>query len=128
MEVCEMLKEILEKEQRLKGVSIRDLAKQANVSHTTIYRALRGETIDLDTVLDLAKWLGVRPSTLVNSLDRSDDSVPAKVALVIEHNPELKVAFEQAVKNVELDSVDPVIIEDIAAYAAYKIGLARKDK
>jgi transcriptional regulator with XRE-family HTH domain len=123
-----MLKDLLESQMRERGFSTRELAKEANVSHTTVFRALRGDPVDLKTLIALAEWLGVPPSTLVNSLGKSEDSLPDKIAVILDRHPSLKRSFELAVEAIEMKKVDPDIVEDIAAYAVYRIELATKKK
>lgn len=38
-------------------LSSRQAAEAAGVSHTTILRALRGKSIDLDTLIKISEWL-----------------------------------------------------------------------
>jgi transcriptional regulator with XRE-family HTH domain len=118
-----MLKELIESEMKKQGLSNRDLAKRIDVSHTTIIRAARGTDIDLPTLIKFANWLHVKPSSLLNSLSEADDQLADKISLVIQRKPKLAQAFTQAIKAIEAGEVEPAIIEDIAAYAAYKINL-----
>ncbi len=121
-----MLKEVIKNDMMKRGLSIREYAKMAGVSHSTIFRALQGESIDVDTAIGLAKWLKVKPSELLNSLDQSDNAISEKLALLVEHFPTLKLAFEKIVEVVERDEVDPSIVEDIAGYILYRLELAKK--
>ena len=123
-----MLKELLESEMKERKLSTREVAKIARVSHSTIFRALRGDDIDVTTAIALAKWLKVKPSQLLNTLPTAQDDLTEKIALMAEHYPLLKTAFEQIIKAIEQGEIEPKIIEDISAYALFRLDLAKKHK
>ena len=117
-----MLKQILGKELKERNLSSRGAADEIGVAHTTILRALRGDVVDLETVLRISDWLHVRPSTLLNSMN-STASVSDQIAAIVERNPRLNQVFEDATIAVKAGNADPAIIEDIVAYALYKLNL-----
>jgi transcriptional regulator with XRE-family HTH domain len=119
-----MLRNMIESKRRTRGLSLRDIAREANVSHTTIFRALQEDQVDLDTLIKLAAWLKVKPCNLVNSLANSGDSLPDKIAVVLDLHPPLKSSFEQVTRFIQAGRVDPALIVDIVAYAVYKTRLA----
>jgi transcriptional regulator with XRE-family HTH domain len=123
-----MLKELLESEMKERRMSTREAAKSSGVSHTTIFRALRGDVVDVKTAIALAKWLNVKPSQLLNSLPPGEDHFPEKFTLMAEHYPDLKSAFEKIIQAIEKKDVDPSVLEDIAAYTLFRLDLARKGK
>lgn len=123
-----MLKELLESEMKERKLSTREAAKDAGVSHSTIFRALRGDVVDVTTAIALAKWLKVKPSQLLNSLPSTEDALSEKIVLMVEHYPLLKTAFGQIIKAIELGEIEPKIIEDISAYALFRMDLAKKQK
>src|ERR1700690_3752784 len=98
-----MLKQLIVDKRRKSGLSLssRDIAKEIDVSHSTIIRALRGDDIDLPTLIAFAEWLEVKPSTLLNSFAHSKDQVADEIALVIEREPKLREAFSEALKAIE---------------------------
>lgn len=106
-----------------KGLSPRQVAKEIGTSHTTILRALRGEIVDVATILKLSEWLGVKPATLISSLAITRSALPDQIAVMLGKHPRLEHEFGQAIRAILEERVDPAIIEDIAAYAAYKINL-----
>lgn len=118
-----MLKAKLAQEMKNKGLSTRQVAKDIGTSHTTILRALRGEAVDVGTIVKMSEWLGVKPSTLINSM-ASISALPDQIAVMLGKHPRLENEFEQAIKKILDGTVDPSIIEDIAAYASYKINLS----
>ena len=117
-----MLKQILEKELKERGLSSRGAADAIGVSHTTILRALRGDVVDLETVLLISDWLHVRPSTLLNSMN-TQAGLSDQIAAIVERNPRLKQIFSDATIAVKAGKADPAIIEDIVAYALFKLNL-----
>jgi len=118
-----MLKAKLSQEMKKKGVSTRQVAKEIGTSHTTILRILRGDIVDVGTILKISEWLGVKPATLINSLATTKSALPDQISVMLGKHPHLEAEFAKAIKAIIDEKVDPVIIEDIAAYAAYKINL-----
>jgi transcriptional regulator with XRE-family HTH domain len=119
-----MLKVKLEQEMKNRGLGIREVAIEIGTSHTTILRALRGDMVDLGTILKISNWIGVKPATLINSLADTKSALSDQIAVMLGKHPKLEAEFEKAVKGMAEDEVDPAIIEDIAAYASYKINLS----
>lgn len=87
-----MLNKILRERMEKDGVSLRAAAAQIGISHNTLYRTLEGQPIDLDTLTLIARWLEVRPSTLI---DAEASDVASMVALILEQNPEMVKAFRE---------------------------------
>lgn len=119
-----MLKVKLSQEMKKKGLSTRQVAKEIGTSHTTILRTLRGEIVDVATILKFGEWMGVKPSILINSLADTKSALPDQIAVMLGKHPRLEAEFSKAIQAVVEEKVDPAIIEDIAAYAAYKINLS----
>ena len=118
-----MLKVKLSQEMKKKGLSTRQVAKEIGTSHTTILRTLRGEIVDVATILKFSEWMGLKPATLINSLADTKSALPDQIAVMLGKHPRLEAEFSKAIQAVVEEKVDPAIIEDIAAYAAYKINL-----
>ncbi len=116
-----MLQTLLKDEARKRGWSSRKLAEEIGVSHTTILRAMRGELVDLDTLIAIADWAGVRPSDLLNSLSKKGADLSATLAVILERVPALQKPLSDAMKAVQEGTVDPQIVEDIVTYAVYKL-------
>ena len=117
-----MLKQILEKEMKERNLSSRGAADAIGVSHTTILRALRGDVVDLDTVLKVSDWLHIRPATLINSMN-NEAPLSDRIAAIVERNPRLSQVLTDATQAIEDGRADPAIMEDIVAYALYKLNL-----
>ncbi len=120
-----MLKAKLAQEMKNKGLSTRQVAKEIGTSHTTILRALRGEIVDMATIMKVSEWLGVKPATLINSLASTKAALPEKIAVMLGNYPHLEEEFSKAINAISAGTVEPEIIENIAAYAAYRINLMR---
>lgn len=118
-----MLHIILDDVMKKNGYSSRQVAKQTDVSHTTIVRVLRGETVDLGTIIKLSEWLNVKPSTMINSMSTTDDSLADKISVILERSPKLEAAFSQALNGLIGKEIPPSVLEDIAAYASYRLQL-----
>jgi transcriptional regulator with XRE-family HTH domain len=118
-----MLQAKLKEVMKDKKLSTREVAIASEVSHTTIVRALRGDIVDLGTVLKLSKWLKVNPSTLLNSMADMESNLSEQIAILLEDNQLLAEEFKKAVEAVIEGKVEPSIIEDIAAYIAFRINL-----
>jgi transcriptional regulator with XRE-family HTH domain len=112
-----------EKCQKLE-LSSRQAAEKVGVSHATILRAFRGDLVDQATLIKISNWLKVKPATLLNSLSSTSDVLTDKIAVVLERHPQLMEIFVKALDEVVNRKMDTAIIEDIAAYAAYKINLS----
>ena len=116
-----MLKEALIAAMNERGLSTRQAAKEIGVSHTTIFRVMKGGPFDVPTLVAIANWLKVRPSTLLDNLGKSDTI--DQVSLLIETNPEILPVLKEATQAIEKGQASPEIIKDIIAYALYKLSL-----
>jgi DNA-binding Xre family transcriptional regulator len=117
-----MLKELVEARLKDQRLSVRQAAQELGISHTTIHRVLAGEAIDLDTVIKLCKWLGVRPSDILD-VDAADEttSAAATIALVIAQEPRLGALLTDLSKDLKAGNVSPEDVKDIVAYALYRL-------
>ena len=114
-----MLQNVLQGAMDEQGLSARKVGEMLDVSHTTILRALRGEQIDLDTLIKIANWLKIRPSTLLDTF--GDERTEDKVSVLVQAYPELQEVLEKAAEAVESGQANPAIINDIVAYATFRI-------
>jgi transcriptional regulator with XRE-family HTH domain len=114
-----MLQKVLESAMKEKGLGARKVGAILGVSHTTVLRAMRGEQIDLDTLIKIADWLKIRPSALLDSMGEAD--VESKIDVLVEAYPELQKVLADAAVAIENGQADPSIIKDIVAYAEYRI-------
>lgn len=114
-----MLQSILQGVMDERNLSARQVGSILDVSHTTILRALRGDRVDLDTLIKIADWLKIRPSELLDTF--AEEDVESKVSVLIQAYPELQEVLEKAALAIERGEAEPAIIKDIVAYAAFRI-------
>jgi transcriptional regulator with XRE-family HTH domain len=114
-----MLQTLLQKAMAEKNLSSHTAAEAIGVSHTTILRALRGDRIDVDTIIKIANWMGVRPSELLNSM--SDTSLADTIAVILSHSQEMEQALKDAAERVRAGQLDPHVLEDMVSFALYRI-------
>ena len=113
-----MLQTILRNEMQRRGLSSHTAAEAIGVSHTTILRALRGDKIDVDTIVKIANFLILRPSELLNSM--SDTSLADQIAALLSHSRELEDQLREAVSKVKKGDMEPALLKDVVSYALYK--------
>lgn len=114
-----MLQTILQKAMNDRGLSSHTAAEEIGTSHTTILRALRGDRVDVDTIVKIADWLKIRPSELLNSM--GDTSFADQIAILLSHSRELEDELKDAVERVQAGALEPAVIRDIVSYALYKL-------
>jgi len=115
-----MLDIMLQNVMNEKRLSSHKAAEAIGVSHTTILRALRGETVDVDTIIKIANFLKVRPSELLNSM-ATDATLTDQLAVLLSHSRELEEELKDATKRVVSGQLDPAVLRDIVSYALYKL-------
>jgi transcriptional regulator with XRE-family HTH domain len=115
-----MLDIILQRAMRGQGLSSHKAAEAIGVSHTTILRALRGEAVDVETIIKIANFLKIRPSELLNSMS-TDATLPDQLATLLSHSPELEETLKDAMERVRAGNLKPETVADIVSYALYKL-------
>jgi transcriptional regulator with XRE-family HTH domain len=119
-----MLPILIKRRYKEQSPSSRQIALEVGVSHSTIMRALRGDLVDVGTILKLSKWLGVKPNTLINAMaTEREDKLADQIAVMLESSPMLETEFRRAVDAIVAEKLDPHVLEDIASYAAYRINM-----
>jgi transcriptional regulator with XRE-family HTH domain len=116
-----MLQTLLQNQLNARNLSSHGAAEEIGCSHTTILRAMRGERIDIDTLIKIANWLHVRPSELLNSMDATDTSLADAIAVLLSHSPELEAELKDAAARVRAGVLDQAVLTDIVSYALYKL-------
>jgi transcriptional regulator with XRE-family HTH domain len=122
-----MLKIVLEHAMKERGLSSHQAASAVGVSHTTILRALRGDVVDLKTVIGIANWLEIRPAELLNSLGNKN-TLGDQVSTLLAQYPDLREAFSAAIKAVNAGTASPAVVADIVQYSMYKLGASVETK
>ena len=123
-----MLKILLDKKIKNEGMSVRSAAREIGVSHTTITRLLDGYEIDLPTLKAVCTWLGVSPASALNSLADTSDEFAAKLALAIEAKPQLQSVFEEAIDKVIEGKIPVEVLNDLIAYASFRLSQYQEGK
>jgi transcriptional regulator with XRE-family HTH domain len=119
-----LLKSLLAERMKKEKLSLREAARESNVSHTTIARILEGHSVDIDTFLVICEWLGVSPSEVLDAQVPGELELSAKLASVIRTYPELAPVLQEAVEKVERQEASPELIKDLFAYITYRINLS----
>ena len=115
-----MLDIMLKQAMREQGLSSHKAAAAIGVSHATVLRALKGEAVDVETLIKIANFLHVRPSELLNSIN-TDATLPDQLAALLSHSPELETTLKDAMERVRAGELKPATIADILSYALYKL-------
>jgi transcriptional regulator with XRE-family HTH domain len=115
-----MLDIVLRKAMEEQGLSSHKAAEAIGVSHTTILRALRGEAVDVDTIIKIANFVNVRPSELLNSM-ATETTLTDQLATLLSHSRELEEQLRDALERVQAKALDPAVVRDIVSYALFKL-------
>jgi transcriptional regulator with XRE-family HTH domain len=121
-----MLPKILKSELQRRDLSVRDAAKEIGVAHTTIFRMLAGEHADLPTLEKLSKWMNIPVTTLITSSYEDGDTFVNKFAMVVEREPKIANAFQQAMDCILAGEISEEDILDIVSYTTYKLTVSRR--
>ena len=123
----DLLVKMLDDKMRQRNLSLREAGKEIGVSHTTISRILQGQAADIDTLIDMCKWLGISPSEVLDSNVEGSRGLGSRIATILEANPKLALVFEEAIGRLEKGEISPQTIEDLVAYMSYRLGLDKKE-
>lgn len=104
-------------------LSLRDVARATGISHTTISRIVQGGAYDIDTLLDICKWLEVSPSYVLDGFRSDEDNLDDRIASLLDMNPKLREVFEEAMDRYEEGEASAQAIEELLAYAAFRLGV-----
>ena len=110
-----------------RGLGLRAAAREIDIAHTTLARAIQGDDIDLATAQKIADWLGVTPTSIIDAEGVGKDALAAQIAAVLEMEPKLAEVFGDAMQRVLDGRMDLSIFTELAAYAAYRINTAEGD-
>jgi len=113
-----MLDVLLRQRMERDHLSAREVSRQLGIGHPTVLRVLEGEMPRVELLVKLCDWLGVRPASVLGGAAQTD------VSGLIEITPGLKEVLEDARRAVEA-GVDPAIIDDIVAYAQYRLSMTK---
>ncbi len=116
-----ILSELVREKLSAGRLSDRAAAREIGVSPTTIGRLLKGEDIDVETLIKVCRWLKVAPASMLNSYE--PDHLADSIAAIIEVNPRLTGVLAELTDKIRAGELSPALLRDVIAYAAYKLDL-----
>jgi len=118
---------LLKEELDRRHLSFRAAAREINVAHTTLIRILNGEPCDVPTLQKIATWLGVAPSSLVDTMDQANTELSSAIAAVISAEPKLATVFLEASKRLSEGRMTPQELRELVYYAAFRFGIGQEE-
>lgn len=112
---------------RSRGMSTRSAARQMGIAHTTLLRIENGRPADVSTLVKICAWLGIKPASVLNADGMGQDILAAQIAAVLESDPRLTAVFSEAMARIISGKMQPNTLRDLAAYAAYRLGIEREE-
>lgn len=119
------LSELLRKRLETEGLSVRDAGQLIGVSHSTVARAVNGETVEVDTLVKIANFLGVPVENILEPKD-DPDAILEQVMMVISIEPELSRVFSEIAQKIVDKQLDKKVLSEVAAFAAYRLQLSNQ--
>ena len=113
---------LLREAQERRGLSDRAMADQIGVAHTTVSRIIAGSPADTATILKIAAWLDVAPSTLIDGL--VPDAFASQIASLLRADPDVAKVFQEALHRVLDGRMTPGQFRELASYAAYRFDIS----
>lgn len=123
----QLFTQLLKKKIETNKLSIREAARQIGVAHTTLIRSLEGNTIDIDTLIAISHWLQINPSDAMDSLITNETAKEKKIFLLFQYFPGLGEKLEQITEMIEMDGLDPKILEDVFEYIEFRLYRAKRE-
>jgi len=123
----EKLSELLAEKLKKEGMSVRAAAEKIGVSHSTVARAVKGETVEVDTLVKIADFLGV-PVENILEVGKSLDKKMEHLAFILGLEPELSDVLMRISQQIKTDKIDSQILSEIAAFASFRLLQHKKGK
>jgi transcriptional regulator with XRE-family HTH domain len=114
------LAELLKERMDIEGMSLRQAAQKIGVSHSTVDRALSGETVEVDTLVKIAEFVGV-PVENILDVKTNPDEVLQQIVMVTSMEPKLMETFAELAQGVLDGTVDRAVLAEVAAFASYRL-------
>ena len=120
------LSELVQRKMEQEHLSLRAAGAQADISHTTIDRIIKDDTVDLGTLEKVCDWLGVPVTTVLDAGKYSNDVIE-QIANAIALCPELADVFGEIADRVVAGEIDPSILVEVASFASYRLGIHKQE-
>lgn len=121
------LEEILKERMEMEGLSLRSAAEKIGTSHSTVARAVNGETLDVDSMKKICDWLGVTIDDVLDVKEEQED-IYRQIAAVISIEPEFERVFQEIFDGIENGSLSKEVLREVAAFASYRVALGKKEE
>jgi DNA-binding Xre family transcriptional regulator len=118
------IRQMVEQKLLAEGITIGEVAIKVGLSRATYYRFLKGDNLDMDTVIRLCKWLEVSPATILN-IEAPDNEVAtlSTIAAIVNLDPRIAALFVGLANDFREGKVNINVAQDILAYSAFKLKL-----
>jgi len=114
------LQQFLQERMDAEKLSLRQAAKLIKISHSTVARALRGEKLDVDSMVEICKWLGVTLNEVVYE-GYEPNPIYMKIAQILSIEPEFESIFFRIEQEIRNERISQSLLKEIAGYANYRI-------
>jgi len=116
-----LLAKLLREDIQRRQWSERQMARNIGLSATTVNRFLAGDSIDLDTVFKICKFLGVNPSIALDSfIPSAPEGLKSQVSLILDSDPALAKLFFELVRKVETGKIPPSALREALDYIEFR--------
>ncbi len=126
-----MLSNALKHKMQTERLSEREVARRTGLSNTTINNILKGEPVNINTLLCISRFLRIPPSLLLDSylpdLDNGQATVASFVQYVYQHPELAEIVNDLAQLIREGKDISPILVEAFH-YAGYRLGISLDQK
>jgi transcriptional regulator with XRE-family HTH domain len=110
-----LLQVLLGKYTREEGVSLREVARRSGISASTVARIDRGETVNVKTSIELARFLGYDASAILEN-QKGDDALAERVVALIQSDPVMAGEFASLLNQIETGKADLRVLKDVLSF------------
>ena len=116
----EKLADKLKQRMEMEDLSLSAAAKQIGVSHSTIDRIIRGETVEIDTLIKISEYLNTPVEEFLGDAKVTSERME-RIANLFSMEPELADVMDKISKGIKTGEIDKKIITEIAAFIAFRL-------